>query len=208
VPRAERGGVVLPSSWKCRALVAGLACLAVAVPGEGVGARRGVEHSPAPDGWTRPADTSAELADRARYARARVSRPVSAGSAPAVRARVAAVARAQRGRPYGWGASGPGAYDCSGLAVHAFRAGGRRLPHSAARQSAMGRPVARRWVRPGDLVYWGGRGRAYHVGVVTRVTGPAGRTRVWITDAPYAGRRVVERHPWPGGRHRFVRLIG
>jgi cell wall-associated NlpC family hydrolase len=123
-----------------------------------------------------------------------------AASAVARGQRVAQVAAAQVGDPYRFGAAGPHAFDCSGVPVFSFRVAlGRRLPHNAAALSGMGRPVARRHVRPGDLAYWGGRGSAYHVGVVVRVR------PVRVVDAPYPGARVSLRRPWGGVR--FVRLI-
>lgn len=129
-----------------------------------------------------------------------VPEPAWAAS-PTVRGvRVAQVARAQVGDPYVPNAAGPRAFDCSGLVQFAYRrALGRRLPHNAARLSGMGRPVARRNVRPGDVAYWGGRGSAYHVGIVVRVR------PLRIVDAPYPGRSVSVRRPWGGVR--FVRLI-
>ena len=58
-------------------------------------------------------------------------------------------ALAQVGKPYVFGAAGPGAYDCSGLTMMAWKAGGVSLPHSAADQYNYGhhvcpRPAARR----------------------------------------------------------------
>lgn len=193
--------LLIPSC--CRALVAGAACLAVSVPVSAPMCLSPV--SPVAEAAPLPADVAAEaLADRAAHVRARPAR----GRAAAARgARVAAYARAQRGKPYRWGAAGPRAYDCSGLAWRSYRVAGRRVPRTAAAQSRLGRPVARRHVRPGDLVYWGGRGSAWHVGVVVRVSGPRGRARVWIVDAPGWGRRVAVRHPWPGGGHRYARLL-
>ncbi|WAL63856.1 NlpC/P60 family protein [Amycolatopsis cynarae] len=60
----------------------------------------------------------------------------------------------QQGKPYVWGAAGPGAYDCSGLVQWAFKQTGRALPHNAAMQSALGAPVAPSQLRPGDLVFF------------------------------------------------------
>ena len=148
-------------------------CLAVVMPAGVPNSHLQVALSPASAAV--PAFTPAELAEalasRAEHARTRVSRGAARAAAVLVarRARVAGFARAQRGRPYRWGAAGPWAYDCSGLALRSFRVGGRRLPRTAAGQSRRGRPILRRHVRPGDLVYWGGRGSAYHVGVVVRV---------------------------------------
>ncbi|GKQ42440.1 hypothetical protein RD055328_03630 [Companilactobacillus sp. RD055328] len=67
-------------------------------------------------------------------------------------------AMAQIGKPYQWGASGPNAFDCSGLIRYALGIGG-----NAATQSSMGTMVSISALQPGDLVFWGGRGSAYHV---------------------------------------------
>src|SRR5205823_9521235 len=53
--------------------------------------------------------------------------PVKPGAATAVN-----TAKAQLGKPYVYGAAGPDSYDCSGLTMYAWRAGGVGLPHSAA----------------------------------------------------------------------------
>ena len=63
-------------------------------------------------------------------------------------------ALAQVGDPYVWGASGPDAFDCSGLTQYAYSAGGVSLPHSASSQSRMGTPVSRDQLQPGDLVFF------------------------------------------------------
>lgn len=72
---------------------------------------------------------------------------------------------AQVGKAYVLGASGPSAYDCSGLTQAAFRTVGVELPRTAAEQSTVGTPVPVSDVQPGDLVFWGGVGSAYHVAV-------------------------------------------
>ena len=64
------------------------------------------------------------------------------------------VAMAQRGKPYVWAASGPGAFDCSGLTAYAYRAAGISLPHSSALQSRIGQAVSRAQLQPGDLVFF------------------------------------------------------
>jgi cell wall-associated NlpC family hydrolase len=63
-------------------------------------------------------------------------------------------ALAQVGDPYVWGASGPDAFDCSGLTQYAYSAAGVSLPHSSASQSRMGTPVSRDQLQPGDLVFF------------------------------------------------------
>jgi cell wall-associated NlpC family hydrolase len=61
---------------------------------------------------------------------------------------------AQIGKPYGWGDSGPGAYDCSGLTMAAWAQAGVSLPHNAAQQRAAVPYVERSDLRPGDLVFY------------------------------------------------------
>jgi cell wall-associated NlpC family hydrolase len=63
-------------------------------------------------------------------------------------------ALAQVGDPYVWGASGPDAFDCSGLTQYAYSAAGVSLPHSSSSQSRMGTPVSRDQLQPGDLVFF------------------------------------------------------
>jgi hypothetical protein len=55
-------------------------------------------------------------------------------------------ARAQIGKPYQWGGTGPGAFDCSGLTMRAWQAGGRGdIPRTSQQQMAwvkqVGKPV-------------------------------------------------------------------
>jgi cell wall-associated NlpC family hydrolase len=90
------------------------------------------------------------------------TRAVSAGaSAPAVpvaasgsAAAAVRTALAQVGKPYSWGAAGPGAFDCSGLMQYSWAAAGVALPHSSNGQSRLGTPVARNALQPGDLVFF------------------------------------------------------
>lgn len=60
----------------------------------------------------------------------------------------------QLGKPYVWGAAGPGSYDCSGLTSKAYAAAGISLPHSAAQQYNYGHHVSLDDLQPGDLVFW------------------------------------------------------
>lgn len=64
-------------------------------------------------------------------------------------------ARAQLGEPYVWGASGPDAWDCSGLTMRSWEAGGISLPHYSVAQYEQSTPISPSDLRPGDLVFWG-----------------------------------------------------
>jgi len=56
------------------------------------------------------------------------------------------------GSPYSWGASGPNAFDCSGLVMWAFQQAGVFLPHSSQALARGGRPVPVDQMQPGDVV--------------------------------------------------------
>jgi cell wall-associated NlpC family hydrolase len=63
-------------------------------------------------------------------------------------------AMAQLGKPYQWGATGPAAFDCSGLMWSAWAKGGVTLPRTAAAQSKFGAPVTSpTQLQPGDLIF-------------------------------------------------------
>lgn len=59
----------------------------------------------------------------------------------------------QVGKPYKWGATGPNAYDCSGLVQASFRHAGIDLPRTTATQILKGQRVAKSQLMPGDLVF-------------------------------------------------------
>jgi cell wall-associated NlpC family hydrolase len=65
-------------------------------------------------------------------------------------------ARTKVGAPYVYGATGPNAFDCSGLVVWAYRQAGLSLPRTSQAQLGAGRPVAYADLRPGDLISFNG----------------------------------------------------
>ena len=98
-----------------------------------------------------------------------------------------AFARAQIGEPYVWAAAGPGSWDCSGLTMGAWRAGGRTLPHYSVAQYEQSTPIRPSELRAGDLVFWGSSSdpsSIYHVALYV------GDGR--IVHAPRTGRPVTE----------------
>jgi len=110
--------------------------------------------------------------------------------APAEQVAAAAVQFAynQLGRPYQWGATGElGFYDCSGLMLRAYQAGGLTLPRTSRQQWYAG---ARVWnvadLLPGDLVFYADNpadpATIHHVGIYIG----AGN----MIDAPYTGATV------------------
>ena len=112
--------------------------------------------------------TLAQLRAAERRRAAAASRPATtapAASSPsptptpppkAISGNVAAVIRyayAQLGKPYQWGATGPGSFDCSGLTMMAWAQAGVSLPHSSGAQIGIGRRVTQSELQPGDLIF-------------------------------------------------------
>ncbi|MEU3724481.1 C40 family peptidase [Streptomyces sp. NPDC031705] len=79
---------------------------------------------------------------------ARTGTPTAAGGA-ALR-----YAAAQIGKPYVWGAEGPGSFDCSGLTSRAWEHAGRSIPRTSQEQWAQLTRVPLDQLRPGDLVVY------------------------------------------------------
>ena len=101
--------------------------------------------------------------------------PLPAGTA----GKILAYAEAQLGKPYVFGAAGPDAFDCSGLAMTAYRAAGITIPRTSQAQWAYGRQVPASQVQPGDLVFFaGGDGTPAAPGHVGIVLDPAARTMI------------------------------
>ncbi|GEC09410.1 glycoside hydrolase [Streptomyces spinoverrucosus] len=65
-----------------------------------------------------------------------------------------AFARAQIGKPYVWGATGPDSYDCSGLTQGAWKAAGVSLPRTTYDQVNAGTTVSIAAAQPGDLIFF------------------------------------------------------
>ena len=70
--------------------------------------------------------------------------PLPAGTA----GKVLAFAEAQLGKPYLWGGTGPDAYDCSGLAMMAYRTAGITIPRTSQAQWAYGQQIPASQAKP------------------------------------------------------------
>jgi peptidoglycan DL-endopeptidase CwlO len=76
--------------------------------------------------------------------------------------RAAALARRYLGVPYVWGGESPSGFDCSGLVQYVYSRVGISVPRVTYAQWGAGPHVSRSALRPGDLVFFHGRG---HVGI-------------------------------------------
>jgi len=75
------------------------------------------------------------------------------------------VAMGELGKPYSWGADGPGSFDCSGLTQYVYRQLGVSLPHSSRAQYNSGQRISRDDLESGDLVFFARGGSISHVGI-------------------------------------------
>ena len=129
--------------------------------------------------------------------KAPVRRPaVLASHASSKAAKALAFARRQVGDSYGYGATGPNRWDCSGLTQGAYKAAGVSLPHSSRGQMKYGRSVSRSALKPGDLVFfyspvshvaiYAGNGKVIHASSPGKPVG-----YIKMAYMPYAGARRI-----------------
>jgi len=100
----------------------------------------------------------AEAARRGEAAAAKRGIPPIFGPTPNVsKGAAAAVAEAKRqlGKPYVYGGAGPDSFDCSGLVMWSWRAGGVSMAHSAGAQYRDFPHVPLSQLQPGDIVVFG-----------------------------------------------------
>ncbi|MGW2616176.1 NlpC/P60 family protein [Streptomyces sp. NPDC001500] len=149
------------------------------------------------DGAT--SDGAARASRASTSGRADLPPPGSTGAeAPNPRAAAAvAYAYSKLGSPYVWGATGPNAFDCSGLILASYRSAGVSLPRTTYAQIGAGQRVSRSELRPGDLVFF--YSGISHVGLyigngqMIHAPNPSAPVRVApIDQMPFAGAtRVV-----------------
>ncbi|MFC9246644.1 C40 family peptidase [Streptomyces sp. NPDC057136] len=89
----------------------------------------------------------------------------STSSATGSAASIVAFAKAQVGDAYVPGGTGPNSWDCSGLVQAAYGSVGIDLPRVSQSQSTFGTQVSLSNLQPGDILYWGSAGSAYHVAI-------------------------------------------
>ena len=128
------------------------------------------------------------------------------GSGSSLATKAVSIAKAQEGKPYKWGGSGPGSFDCSGLVWYAYyhaglhwsrtTAEGQR--HDYALTEAVGH-YSRSGLRVGDLVYWD----TEHAGYATHVGIYAGGDS--MIEAPHTGDVVKSISiTWYADNYRFM----
>lgn len=114
------------------------------------------------------------------------------GQVGASAGKVVAFAKAQVGKAYVYGASGPDSFDCSGLTSMAWKQAGVTLPRTSTAQYSAGTRVSESELQPGDLVFY--YTPISHVGVyigdgqVVNAQNPESGVQVsGLKDMPYVG---------------------
>jgi peptidoglycan DL-endopeptidase CwlO len=127
-----------------------------------------------------------------RSAAPHVQLPTTSGHVSGRAAGAVAFALSQVGKRYVYAASGPNAYDCSGLTMAAYRSVGVYLPHQSSQQYHYGRHISSSDLQPGDLVFY--YSPIHHVGIyvghgmIVNAANPReGVTEVGVFSMPYVG---------------------
>lgn len=115
--------------------------------------------------------------------------------ADVLRARVAKIAKNQAGERYITGATGPGAFDCSGLVVYSYRhATGIRLPRTSYAQIGAIKHVRKKHRMIGDIAFFRGRGHvAVYIGHgrVAQALNPGAGVRISSTRGGWTGHMIT-----------------
>jgi cell wall-associated NlpC family hydrolase len=119
---------------------------------------------------------------------------------PPLGQRVVAAAAKQAGKPYEWGAQGPGSFDCSGLVLYVYNEFGIDVPRTSQDQYDSSQKISADQAKPGDLVFFGdSTDSIHHVAIY------AGNNQVW--HAPTEGDVVKLQEIWDYEPHYFGRYI-
>lgn len=95
------------------------------------------------------------------------------------------------GVPYHWGGQTPKGFDCAGFTRYIYRKFGVELASSSTAQYKAGLSIVRDSLQRGDLVFFGGRHRAKHVGHVGIVTATQPNGQFSFIHASSKGIRVT-----------------
>lgn len=140
---------------------------------------------------------AAALPDRSDEGSRRV-RPVEVQ--PTIGEKAVKIGLRYLGTPYSWAGASPSGFDCSGFVVFVYGKLDIALPHSSWMLWSVGRPVARKHLQAGDIVFFNGRS---HVGIYV------GKGR--FVHSPHSGDVVkISRlsDDWYGSTYDGARRVG
>lgn len=95
-----------------------------------------------------------------------------------------------KGKPYRYGADGPGSFDCSGYVQYVYKKAGKKIGRTSGAQLA-GKSVPKGKKKPGDILIFMRGGSAYHSAIY------AGDGKMW--EAQRTGTTVGKHEIWSSG---------
>lgn len=100
-------------------------------------------------------------------------------------------AKKLKGKPYVYGADGPGSFDCSGYVQYVFDKAGKNIGRTSGAQLSAGKSVDKSDKKPGDILIFMRGGSAYHSAIY------AGDGKMW--EAQRTGTTVGKHKIWSSG---------
>lgn len=120
-------------------------------------------------------------------------------SAPSLGSQAADQALSMVGKPYRYGGNTPKGFDCSGLVQYSYGRVGVKLAHGTRSLLSASRPIPRRKLRRGDLVFFNQEGKksshvALYLGGDRFVHAPSSGKNVYVAgfNEPYWQRHFTE----------------
>ncbi|QRI46137.1 peptidase [Streptomyces phage Watermoore] len=125
----------------------------------------------------------------------------SHAEAATLKSKALSVAKAQKGDRYQYGATGPNAFDCSGLTYYSYKKSGKTIKRVANDQYNASKHISASAAQPGDLVFFKYKsgGKVFHIGIVSKKG-----YMVHANAGGYYGKKVIEEKiaPYWGKNYR------
>ncbi len=109
----------------------------------------------------RPADSSTPIPRKPRSS-------TSSSNVSSLRTNVIRTARKYQGSKYKYGGTTPKGFDCSGFTSYVLIKNKVDLHRTSAAQAKQGKKIRVAASQPGDLIFFGSRGKVSHVAIVTQ----------------------------------------
>ncbi|MCD5470706.1 C40 family peptidase [Lactobacillus delbrueckii] len=131
------------------------------------------------------------------------SHQAQAASVTTKRNKVVKLAKKQVGKRYVYGATGPNAFDCSGLTSYVYsHAIGKYISRTTYSQVYQGKTVkvSTASLKKGDLLFWGSKSSPYHVGIYVG----GGQYVHAATPSQGVRKQYLSSYFWPSAAKRVI----
>ena len=131
------------------------------------------------------------------------SHQAQAASVTTKRNKVVKLAKKQVGKRYVYGATGPNAFDCSGLTSYVYsHAIGKYISRTTYSQVYQGKTVkvSTASLKKGDLLFWGSKSSPYHVGIYVG----GGQYVHAATPSQGVRKQYLSSYFWPSTAKRLI----